>query len=509
MAIEEARLSDFSGGIRSQQAANETVDTQWLDLTGFVLDNERRLRTQWPVHTLTLPGAAPAEFGDGGGFVAGIVDATTGTAAVIGQDGTPGTFETWPLPVTGSDHAPLCRVPVLVGGVRETGLLFNSPSAASEPFVLYRTGGVWATRTFASTYPSGTPTADAMPRGAAVATTWADYLVLGDILWLDDQDAAFTAGNASRYVNRLWFSQPAQFDGWDPIDVELAGADSSTVGRNQIVGLFVVEQGLLVFDTSSIWLLRGTPNQHTKEELRRGMSPQDRRHVARWAATGGIVWVDQSGQVWQTNGELVIRLDRQIELGSGLAGAAPGDVSVAAAGDHLLVSSPTGCWAMTSYGPEGAWTRLAFPGAAEVSRWAGLFVVAGTLYAVSTETGWVRMLTSGDDVGRGTVDGVTPLTARLVSRVLVGEGHERLVWHRHGVRAEGSGSLVTAQSFPSPTAEGEHLDGEGLPMSLASRGDYVAPGHGPSLDATFAYEFEGDVAVGGVSVWFHQGTAHR
>jgi hypothetical protein len=47
MAIEQRVLADFSGGEIALRSAVEAAENQWLLLEGFVLDNNRRLRSQW------------------------------------------------------------------------------------------------------------------------------------------------------------------------------------------------------------------------------------------------------------------------------------------------------------------------------------------------------------------------------------------------------------------------------------------------------------------------------
>jgi hypothetical protein len=48
MAIEQRVLPDFSGGEIALKSSVEAQENQWLLLKGFVLDNNRRLRSQWP-----------------------------------------------------------------------------------------------------------------------------------------------------------------------------------------------------------------------------------------------------------------------------------------------------------------------------------------------------------------------------------------------------------------------------------------------------------------------------
>jgi hypothetical protein len=40
-------LDDFSGGEQDHISSLEFEENQWMDLVGFVFDNQRRLRSQW------------------------------------------------------------------------------------------------------------------------------------------------------------------------------------------------------------------------------------------------------------------------------------------------------------------------------------------------------------------------------------------------------------------------------------------------------------------------------
>ena len=48
MAVVTEFLSDFSGGEVDIVSSLEAAENEWLTLRGFVFDNARRLRTQWP-----------------------------------------------------------------------------------------------------------------------------------------------------------------------------------------------------------------------------------------------------------------------------------------------------------------------------------------------------------------------------------------------------------------------------------------------------------------------------
>ena len=54
MSIEERVLGDFSGGEISLRSSLEPKENQWLRLEGFVLDVNRRLRSQWSGVTWTV-----------------------------------------------------------------------------------------------------------------------------------------------------------------------------------------------------------------------------------------------------------------------------------------------------------------------------------------------------------------------------------------------------------------------------------------------------------------------
>jgi hypothetical protein len=48
MAIVTEYLSNFTGGEVDLISSLEADETQWLMLKGFVFDNARRIRSQWP-----------------------------------------------------------------------------------------------------------------------------------------------------------------------------------------------------------------------------------------------------------------------------------------------------------------------------------------------------------------------------------------------------------------------------------------------------------------------------
>lgn len=59
MPIEERYLADFSGGEIALTSSLEPEENQWLLLRGFVLEQNRRLRAQWPGATWIVEQATP------------------------------------------------------------------------------------------------------------------------------------------------------------------------------------------------------------------------------------------------------------------------------------------------------------------------------------------------------------------------------------------------------------------------------------------------------------------
>jgi hypothetical protein len=340
---------------------------------------------------------------------------------------------------------------------------------------------------------------------------WGDFLVLGDINWKADPDLAFNSGNQSRYGHGLWFSIPGKTDTWDPIDTVFTGQKG---GENVIQGMFPLEPGLLTVTNTLVTLLQGSPDDFIYRELREGISNCGRNGVAKWAAKGGIVFGNDVGDVWFTNGESFQRLDEAIEINS--------FQSIAAYGEYLFVSETTGTKIFRLYEEGGGWTRLTgvsgFSKMQTTSRFligieardaGGSFVLDDATYGLldSEYVLWFqdRQLTAFDfeSASRGIFNG-NKLRSTIRSRPLPGLGHEVRFWHRFGVRAKGTGSVVKAISRPSSDANERGYDTR-LRGDVRRRFDYVFDSHGPSLEATFDVEFDGDVSVEHMTVWEHGG----
>lgn len=394
------------------------------------------------------------------------------------------------------------------------GLLCNSSTQLDvDPFVVYidpRTN-LPDVKSWSNNYPSDEGgTANSMPH-AGQCVMWGDFLLLGDIIWNADDTQPLSESNSSRYSHGLWFSIAGKTDTWDPVDTVFTGQKA---GGNVVQGMFPLEPGLLVVTCTLVALLQGSPDDFIYRELREGISNCRRNGVSKWAAKGGVVFGNNFGDVWFTNGESFQRLDEAIELRD--------FQSISAFGEYLFVSDLDGIRVFRLYEEGGGWTRMTgtsgfskmvttnkFLIGIEARDAGGSFVLDDAEYGIlgSEYTLWFqdRLLTAFDfnSEERGTFNG-RKLRSTIRSRPLPGFGHEVRFWHRYGVRAKGDGAVVKATSRPSSDATERGYDTR-LRGDLKRRFDYVFDAHGPSIEATFDVEFDGDASVEHMTVWEHGG----
>jgi hypothetical protein len=252
-------------------------------------------------------------------------------------------------------------------------------------------------------------------------------------------------------------------------------------------------------------------------ELREGISNCGRNSVTRWDSKGGVLWVNAEGNVWFTNGETFQRLDEMVKI--------EGAVSAAASGEYVFVSTAEITYVFRLYEEAGGWTRLTgtfgfnkmittrdFLIGIEEKAPQGDFILDSETNGILGQNilwGQDRLITAFDfnDSMRGMFNG-RMLRSKIRTRPLPGFGHEVRFWHRFGVRAKGSGRVVSATARPSfnPNVRGHQTRINGR---LKDRIDYVFDAHGPSIEATFDVEFEGDVTVEHMTIWEHGGRQER
>jgi hypothetical protein len=397
-------------------------------------------------------------------------------------------------------------------------ILCNSATVSDvNPFAIYvdPRDNLVKVKEWTNTFPDDeNGTSDSMPR-AGRCTMWGDFLVLGDIIWKADPDQSFDNSNKSRYSHGLWFSIPGKTDTWDPIDTVFTGQKA---GANVVQGLYPLEPGLMVITCTLVALLQGSPDDFIYRELREGISNCGRAGNAAWPAKGGVVWNDRQGYVWFSNGEIFQRLDEAVVI--------EGRGAVAAVGEYVFVSTPSDTYVFRLYGEGGGWTRLTgtFGFNKIVANQRFLFGLeareAQGSFILDSETNGLldgddllwdadRLMTAFDflEEKRGRFNNRS-LRSLVRSRPLPGFGHNVRFWHRYGVRAKGDGKVLSATSRPSadPAERGYVTRTNG---DLRRRGDYIFDAHGPSFEATFDVEFDGDVTVEHMTVWEHGGRLEK
>lgn len=432
------------------------------------------------------------------------------------------------LPSLATNKRFIGRIPLLVEGQWVSAGLFNSATASGNAFAVYRnpaTGDI-ETKEWSNRYPPGVSldpivgTSNSMPL-ANVASNWGDFVLLGDIQWKSDSTEAYASNNSVRYPHGIWFSRPGSSDTWHPDDVFFIG---QKLERNAVLGMFPVESGLIVVTQSSVSLLRGRPGARAEdfvyEELRTGISPTTKEEVTFWPHMGLVVWMDRRGRVWATNGDTVSRLDGRITI------ERTGPGTVLAVDEYLFVSGRKNVRVLSAYGESGAWTTLITPVGWQKSVFCGSTVIGvgadqdtGGNFILDDETfgeldennifGFVNAIQvfNFDSPDRGTFNG-QPIQPIMYTRPLPGPSERTAFWHRFGFRGEGPGRIRRATSFAgSDTSErGFQTRVNGR---LSDRKDWVFKGHGPSIEAVFGFEFEGDVTPEHVTVGAHRGRAER
>jgi hypothetical protein len=357
-----------------------------------------------------------------------------------------------------------------------------------------------------------------MPR-AAIASNWGDFVVLGDIHWKADRSLAYADTNTARYPHGLWFSEPGTTDTFNPDKVFFVG---QKLERNAVIGLFPIERGLVVVTESLIALLRGTPTDFVYEELRSGISPDASSEVAFWPYAGLVVWLDRTGRVWATNGEVVARLDEGVTIDRSGPGAVLG------LNQDLFVSGRRDVRVFHTFGDSGGWTTLITPAGWQKAAFCRSTIVAigadqdsgGTFILDSEANGildvdllhgevdTVQVYTIADNPDlRGTFNFV-PLRPVIRTRPLPGASDRTVFWHRFGLRGNGPGRLRKATAYGSSDVSERGFVHRVLGR-FSDRKDWTFEAHGPSLEAVFEMEFEGDVTPEHLTISAHRGRLER
>lgn len=526
--VVEVPLHDFSGGFTPRMAATEFTDRQWARLEGVVLESPAVLRSQWAVQRI----------GQEQGFKQA---ASIGRRIVAIKDN--GEVWTCLAPLSWQTHEDtktsfpweqiteidardslqiLCQIPLPDEDAEgfTTGLLINDLDADGSAYAVYLEVGShdYQVKEWSDRFPGSDATEDVMPP-AQVGAMWNDFLVLGDILWFEDADEDLSPGNSKQYAHGLWFSEGDRVDKFEPLGVIFTMV-SDRGGRNHsVLDLIAIDAGLLVITHVGLFLLRGTPDDFVFEPIRWGISSRERRAAAYWPYTGSVVFVDNAGQVWQTNGELFERADKHLHQ---RRDAGDND-HVETVGEHAIVERHGRLFCFTAFDEDGAWTELLAPGSTTKS----MFSVGDQLYflddlgkmwrfnrrndlyeSVPSNGGFVEGEEAPSE--RGLADG-EPAPIRVATRTLeTGAGHSVTFWHRFGFKCSGPGKVgaVDVVAGAALADDKPRLRYE-LDATADKRERVVLRAHGPSNEASAVVELEGDVQLEQFAFWVHEGKGDR
>lgn len=525
--VVDVPLHDFSGGFTPRLAATEFTERQWAEIKGFVLESTAVLRSQWSAQKI--------------GVHTGLVEIATLGRRIVGVDGDGRVWTTLsPLSWMTADDCrtlvdweeitevtpretlrPLCTIPVPHEDSEgfTYGILFNDGDASGSAYAVYLKPGShdYAVKEWSDRFPEGGVTDGVMPP-ARVAEMWGDYLVLGDIEWVDDPDEDLSAANSKRFEHALWFAEPDAVDKFDPLGVVFTQVGGHGSSRPSVLDIVPVDAGLLVFTVSGLFLLRGQPGDFDVEPIRWGIATREPRSVAYWPYVGAVVWVDNAGQVWQTNGERFERADVHLHMTRDMGE----HDNVGVLGEYAVVERDGEALVFTAFDEEGAWTQLVPPNGSMRSmtpigdqlyfldddgqcwRWNR----RGELFhADPSNGGWFQ---DGEAPGeRGLVDG-DPVELRVSTRTLeTGSGQSVTFWHRFGFRAEGPGKVLSADIVAGPALSDAPRTTHTLQEAAGERERVVLRAHGPSPEAAAVVRCEGDVKLEQFAFWVHEGRGDR
>lgn len=562
---EPIRLADFSGGILESVSSGDFTTRQWSQLTGFMLESETQLRSQWEcqqVSNVTGFAAVRAFTTLDGRYLVGIKSdgtlwwcvapgrtaAHTTAAAVTWNPLTTGTFaDPDHEPATGAIPASTAyrfiteiqlMVPSPAGDENvaqlRTGLLIHSRAGSTPAVVVHEVAGSSSTLAaalyddfFPGTYlatPEGVVTGDpeqdteeftksyVMPR-ANCGAMWGNFLVLGDVQYFKNPQLPFGVGNRRRYKNALWIST-VDGDGlpsphnFHPIDSMHFVAS----GEAQVRGLQRTDRGLLVLTTSAtagdgVILLRGSPPDGTlasyvPELLRGGMGVPTES-----TDTTGVSHV-----MWPEAGATVFLEDRGAVWHTN--GNTVGRL------DRYGPNAPKEAVQIDSVAATGPYLFISRAGRMLVMR---MFEEDGAWTELVTPNGvQPRSLSAMEDCVYFVADGKVyryaegaPLRGHIngqavdltLSTAPLGNPleHSKKSWFRIGARLTNqvAGELrsITSRAGSPLLATPAPSYTTTLNRSLAARDEVVVKAHGPSTEASVTVVLRGDVLVESVTVW--------
>jgi hypothetical protein len=357
------------------------------------------------------------------------------------------------------------------------------------------------------------------------AVMWGQTLVRGNIKWRKNLSVPALAGNYKNYPSTLLFSMPGETDKYlvvpDP-NTGLGSIDTVTgASDSAIVGLQVIDSGMLVFTTREVILLRGTASAYSIEKLRDvqlatttiNMTPAGRCHF--WSETGATAFVSREGAAFTTDGEFFERVDR---VGPKLPRTSSANNQLISFGDSLLLyrAGRLLVLKLTDVSREeafGAWTEFEL---------GGLFIrsmsaIGTSIYLTDALNRCFRIaLTELDGPAadeRGQLAGVAQSWTFASSTFGDPAGHDDRHWRRLGVRLSGLGpatlSEVRAVAGPASDSQAPARTLLTAARTISSRFQLVLPVSFSSRELSLRLRGTGDVTFEQLAVWVQARKSER
>ena len=367
------------------------------------------------------------------------------------------------------------------------------------------------------------PRRNVMPR-ANVGCMWRNRLLLGDTATRRDPNTPWeTAGNIQRSPYSFFYSEITP-DSFHEQSILQAGS-----GESQILGMHVLDDYLITIsspatESDGLRIFKGTLDYLSLQQgtvtlninvLRGGIGPTrdltaSGMRVAScvWAEAGTVIFLDQLGGVWYTDGIQVDRLDRVGPVNPDNTGTADEVASIGRylfvkrAGRYLVLNLMEG---QRGQSATAAWTELVFPAGLTPS---SFHQVSGSMYFVMDGRVYRFCVSRNNsaDAERASFDNTQIDCTIGTSTVGDTNQHRKSNWFRFGMRSRGRSN--SAQVRTVTVKAGPNLDSSTfnysttLNRTLADRDEFVLPaGIGSAVEASAETTFRGDLQIESATFW--------
>lgn len=308
-------------------------------------------------------------------------------------------------------------------------------------------------------------------------------------------------------------------------------------GESQILGMHVLDDYLITIsspatESDGLRIFKGTLDYISLQNgesvlrinvLRGGVGPKrdlaatgNRVVSCIWPEVGALVFLDQLGGVWYTDGIEVDRLDRTGPINPDSTATAD---EVSAIGRYLFMWRANRLLVLSLLEGErgttatAAWTELVLPAGYTPKSFAP---VGGSMYCVMNNQVWRFAVSRNNsaDTERGAFDNTqVDLTVGTATLGDVDQ-HRKINWFRFGFRSRGRTN--TSQVRTATVKAGPALDtsvfsySKTLNRTLADRDEFVLPaGIGSTVEASGEVTFRGDVQLESASFFIVGGKMSR